>query len=401
MENNILILNIIFAILVAFSAYFSASETAFSSLSIIRLEAKLKSKKNHHAIKLYKKYTETLSVILIANNIVNISAASVSLALFNILDISNKFVWSTIFTTLIILIFGEFLPKVFAKRHPEAFVIKFSLFLFLLEKLVSPFTFIIGKFARNQETKTTEAELMSTVVQVAQQGEIEKSESILINSALKFDDTKVKSIFTKWSNVSYIHNDATVSETLKVAQKSKHTRIPVLKGIYAIGYISVIDLIGSLPNTPITKKIRRINFISQNVHLDDALELIQRRQTHILIVTKNQSSQIPIGIITLEDLIENIVGEIYDETDTAPNIIPVGHSEFIINGSANVADVFKYIKGETPYVKNISFTKWVISNMSQKNIEENKFSRFQYDKFTISWIEKKRNTNFFKVTLDE
>ena len=401
MSSSTITYGLIFGILVICSAYFSASETAFSSLNLIRLEAKLKTNKNHHSIKLYKKYTETLSIILIANNIVNITAASISLLMFGTLNISNYIIWSTIFTTIVILIFGEFLPKVFAKRYPESFALRLSGPLFLIDFLAYPFTYIIGLFAKDKERKTTEKELISIVSKVASQGEIEKQESILIKSALKFDDTRVKSILTKWKNVDYINNNSTIGDAIRIVKNKKHTRLPVVDKKKLIGYVSIVDLVGKTSGSSIKKHIRKINFISQNMHLDDALDLVQRKRTHILAVTKNLSSKTPIGIITLEDLIENIIGEVYDETDKEREVIPVGHDEYFVNGNTNVQKVFNTIKGEVPYVKNISFTKWVITNMSLDNIKKNKITPFKYDKFTISWVERKGKVDFFQVKENE
>ncbi len=405
MSSETIVIIFILISLVVSSAYFSASETAFSSLKIVRLEEMLKNNKKsnkHHSLKLFKQFDETLSVILVANNIVNISAASVSILLFEKLKIKNPILISTIIMTIIILIFGEFIPKILAKRNPEQFALRLSGLLWLMFNLCKPIVKLVGLFPKNKgQITSTEKELIRTVSKIAKEGQIEKSESILINSALKFDDTRVKSVFTKWKDVVYIKEEATVGDLVNAIAYRKHTRIPVVKRNKVIGYVSTADVIGKSKSTPIKKFMREIHSISQNIFLDDALEMIQRKRSHILVVTKNNQKTIPIGIVTLEDLIEEIIGEVYDETDNAPKVIPVGHGEFIVNGDVNVEQVFIAIQGIIPYEKSISFTNWALSMLSEKNSKQKKFTPFKYDKFIIKWIERKGKSDIFQVKENE
>ena len=228
-------------ILVAFSAFFSASETAFSSLNQIRLKSRAEDGDSAAArvLAMSEKYDKLLSTILIGNNIVNIAAASIGTVLFTrLLDPERGATVSTFVLTIVVLIFGEVTPKSLAKEMPETVATAVSPFLNLLMILFTPLTWLftqwkrlLGHFIRSTEEDTiTEGELMTMVSEAENDGELTDRESQLIRSAIEFDDVEVEEILTPRVDVIAVEDDLSLDEVADTFAESGYSRLPVYHG---------------------------------------------------------------------------------------------------------------------------------------------------------------------------
>ena len=313
-------------ILVGFSAFFSASETAFSSLNQIRLKSRAEDGDSSAArvLAMAEQYDKLLSTILIGNNIVNIAAASIGTILFTqMLGAERGATMSTIVLTIIVLIFGEVTPKSLAKEMPEKVATAVSPFLVLLMALMTPLTWLftqwkklLGHFVHSGEADTiTEGELMTMVSEAENDGELTDRESELIRSAIEFDDVEVEEILTPRVDVVAVEDDIPVHEKdFYIARLKKATKIDDL----------VVPTLYTTGSTQISQLLRTL-----------------REQHHHLAVVVDEYGGTE-GIITLEDILEELVGEIWDEHDeVTEDFRKQSDGSWLVSGSASVDDLYE------------------------------------------------------------
>ena len=316
-------------ILVGFSAFFSASETAFSSLNQIRLKSRAEDGDSSAArvLNMAEQYDKLLSTILIGNNIVNIAAASIGTILFTrMLGAERGATVSTIVLTIIVLIFGEVTPKSLAKEMPEKVATAVSPFLVLLMALMTPLTWLftqwkklLGHFVHSGEADTiTEGELMTMVSEAENDGELTDRESELIRSAIEFDDVEVEEILTP--RVPVYHG--TIDNIIGVVHE-KDFYIARLKKATKIDDL-VVPTLYTTGSTQISQLLRTL-----------------REQHHHLAVVVDEYGGTE-GIITLEDILEELVGEIWDEHDeVTEDFRKQSDGSWLVSGSASVDDLYE------------------------------------------------------------
>ena len=346
----------IIVVCVLFSAYFSATETAFSTFNRIRVKnlAEKGNKKASLAIKLSDNYDTLITTVLIGNNIVNtLSAALGTLVFVDILKGDQELgtTVSTVVLTLVVLIFGEISPKTIAKRRPEAFVLFSAPIINFLRIIFSPLTFVFKKwqdllakaFKQDDDAGMTEEELVSIIEEAEESGDIDESESELIKSAIEFNDLEVGDIFTPRIDIIALPADADRESVEKQFTESGYSRIPVYEGdldnIIGILYHKDYYMTDFDKTHPITEILKPVIFVTKTQKINDVLKDLQEKQLHLAIVTDEYGSTA--GIVTLEDIIEEIVGEIWDEHDERiEEIKEIGEKEYIISGKANLEKVF-------------------------------------------------------------
>ncbi len=347
---------IIIVVCVIFSAYFSATETAFLTFNRIRLK-NLAEKGNKRAglvLKLSDNYDTLLTTILIGNNIVNtLSAALCTLVFVDLLkgnqDLATTV--STIVITLAVLIFGEISPKSMAKRSPESFVMFSAPIINILLVIFYPLSFLfkhwqnlLAKLFKSDDDKgMTEEELVSIIEEAEESGDIDESESTLIKSAIEFNDLEVGDIFTPRIDITALPIDADREAVEKQFSESGYSRIPVYDGdldnIVGILYHKDYYMTDFDKSKSISEILKPVIFVTNTQKINDVLKDLQEKQLHLAIVTDEYGSTA--GIVTLEDIIEEIVGEIWDEHDERiDEIKEIGEKEYIISGKANLEKVF-------------------------------------------------------------
>lgn len=342
---------IIIIALLAMSAIFSGSEMAFSSVNKIRLKnyAAQGNKRAEKALKIANTFDDALTTILIGNNIVNILSTSISTVLFTELLGSGGVGVATAVMTVLVLIFGEITPKTYAKNHAESVALIMAEPLWLLIKLMTPVVFLfkilqnVMKSKENQPT-VTEDELKYMIEEIEEQGVLEEQESDLVRSALEFDEITVDEILIPRVNVVAVERNEDFNRIKDIFLTEMYSRLPVYEK-------NVDNIIGVITNKSFFRLVNEgkenISEIIQDViHLSDlkliseALKEMQKNKMHMAVVLDQYGGTK--GIITMEDIIEELVGEIYDENDEViDTFVKTGENEYEVSGELSVGDLLE------------------------------------------------------------
>ncbi len=327
---------IIILFMIVFSAFFSASETAYTSANKIRLRSKAENGKKsaERALKIIEKYDKTLTTILIGNNIVNILTSSLATVLFIDLlgDADKGSIASTVAVTVVVLIFGEILPKTLAKSHAESFACAISGIMSFLMTVFTPLSavfILLQKGAnklfssKNKEVSMTEQELLSIIDEIEDEGVLEEQEGSLVKSALVFDETIVSEVITPRVNVVAIEINAGEEKVKELFLKEQYSRLPVYEKTvdHIVGVITQHDFFEKIvrgESFTIREIMQDTLHIPNLMKISDVLKQMQKNKLHLAVVVDQYGGTE--GIVTLEDIIEELVGEIWDESDeiTAP-----------------------------------------------------------------------------------
>ena len=332
---------LILVLLITMSAYFSATETAYSSLNKIKLKsiANKGNKKAKLALELSEKYDSVISTILIGNNIVNIATASLATVLFTKLLGSSGVTVSTIVMTILILIFGEISPKSIAKDIPESFAIfsapLLNVFCIILKPVNHIFCLwkkLISKVLKIQKhSGITEDEILTIAEEAENEGGINPQQLEIIKSAIELNEQEVIEAFTPRVDMIAVKDSCSKEELLNLFIESGFSRIPVYHDNIdnVIGIINEKDLINIVVNNnneEISSIIKPLNVIQPHMKLSHLLKVLQNNKSHMALIADEYGGTM--GIITLEDILEELVGEIWDEHDKVVNDIEkIGEDE--------------------------------------------------------------------------
>lgn len=340
-------------IMMIFSALFSGTETAYSSVNKIRLknyEAQ-GNKKASKALKLANRFDEVLTAVLIGNNIVNIAASSIGTIVF--IDLIGKKgpAVSTVVITVLILVFCEVLPKSYAKRNAEKLALFFAEPLTALVTLFKPAVWLLNKLSSlmskgKEAPSVTEDELKYMIDEIEEQGVIEEQESELVKSALEFDEISVSEILIPRVKVVGVEVNSTIDEIKDTFSSEMYSRLPVYEK-------SLDEIVGIITNKAFFKMlveggsdisgiIQEVPHIADTKHISEALRDMQRSKVHLAVVTDQYGGTK--GIITLEDIIEELVGEIYDEDDEiVNNLLMIAPDKYEVAGDMSVSDMLEML----------------------------------------------------------
>ena len=362
-----LLLAIVF--LIVFSGFFSASEMAYTSVNKIRL-LNMEQNGNKRAGKVLREtenFDKILSTILVGNNIVNITASSLATLLFTslILNASLAATVSTIVLTVVVLIFSEITPKLFAKEKPEACAMAFYPLLKFFMYALLPINFIFSgwkwllrkMFKFEKTSSVTEDELLTIVETAESEGEIAEHESQLIRSAIEFEDLDVKDVMIPRVNVIAVEENAEMESIYKSFTENGFSRMPVYSETIdaVVGVIHEKDFYALLHDGGKSVKsiIQPSVCVSSSMKISTVLRMLQKAKIHMAIVVDEFGGTE--GIVTLEDILEELVGEIYDEHDEIEILFrPIDDKNFIVSGDENVEEMFE--KLEVNFPEDISAT---------------------------------------------
>ena len=358
MDDGSMTLWVVLVVLVAFSAFFSASETAFSSLNQIRLKSRADDGDRTAArvLAMAEKYDKLLSTILVGNNIVNIAAASIGTIIFTqMLGAERGATVSTIVLTIVVLIFGEVSPKSLAKEMPETVATAVAPVLSLLMVVFTPLTWLFSQwkrllnhFVHSSESDTiTEGELMTMVSEAENDGELTDRESELIRSAIEFDDVEVEEILTPRVDVVAVADDIPLEELAQTFAESGYSRLPVYHGTIdnIIGVVHEKDFyIARLKKeTKIDDLVAPTLYTTGSTQISQLLRTLREQHHHMAVVVDEYGGTE--GIITLEDILEELVGEIWDEHDEeTEDFRKQSDGSWLVAGSASVDDLFETLE---------------------------------------------------------
>lgn len=319
---------VVLVLLIIISGFFSGAETAFTSVNETRLRSLAKTKRRaKYMLNLHKKYDQVLSTLLIGNNLVNIAASTISAILFGILVGENNGPWvSTLVLTVAILIFGEISPKLISKERPDKFLMIFAypiLFVYYLFWLISKIFdgwkwLLIKIFKLNKKEPTyTEEEFQMVVSDIKQEGVINQNEHDLIKKSLKFDDSLVKDVMQDVSTMVYLTDAMTQDEMKSVFLENNYSRVPYISATtgHVLGIILQRDFYEMIieKNATLEEIINPCMFVKGNSRVSILFNRMKKLKQMMAVVLDDDRHLI--GLITMEDCLEELVGEIDDEQD--------------------------------------------------------------------------------------
>lgn len=385
MDSGSISLIISLCALILMSAYFSATETAFSSLNRIRLKNLVDNgnKKAALTLKLYEDYDTLLSTILIGNNIVNILSASLATVLFVKHYGDFGVTLSTIVMTILVLIFGEITPKSLAKEYPERFAMISSPVIRIIMKILIPINFFFKQwkkvmlkiFKHNEDTGITEGEFLTIVDEATQDGGIDEQESQLIRSVIDFNDLEASDILTPRVDVVAVDVNDSKRAINKEFVASEYSRLPVYRDSIdnIIGFIHHKDFINLVMrgDKTIEDILNPCVCVMPSMKIYYLLKMLQKEQSHIAVVTDEFGGTV--GIVTMEDILEELVGEIWDEHDEViKEFDKIDEDKYKIVCSTNLEDMFDFfnITGESD---STTVSGWVIEQLDKIPSEGDSF----------------------------
>jgi putative hemolysin len=396
------ILFLIFIVLLLLSSFFSASETAF--LSIDRLRIKLLEKRGDKKAKKLNKILNSpesfLSTVLVGNNLVNIALASVSVLIFTSFRLKNEeaVLYSTIFTTIIVLIFGEIFPKTFAAYHPDRVArinfLPFRFFMFVLYPISRFLSYLSKIFLKAFAIKKSstlqkidgEEELEFLLKENPWKEMIPKERKEMLERVFDIKHILVKEVMIPRVKVVGIRMDAPIQEVIDLIKENEFSRYPVYEDSLdnIKGIVHSKDILNYLndPSFSIKKIIREAYFVPDSAFAEEVLKGMRRRKTHMAIVTDEWGGMV--GIVTLEDILEELVGEIQDEYDEEEEgIKKISDREYLVLGSVSVKSVRKRLGIDIPEKSSYVTLAGFIMSMMERIPSKSDVLKFGNVKFII------------------
>lgn len=379
--------------LLMMSAYFSATETAYSSLRKVRLKnlAADGNRRAELALQIASDFDRLLSTILIGNNIVNITAASLSTVLFVKYFGNAGVTISTVVMTLLVLIFGEISPKSLAKETPEKFAMLVAPITRFFMVILAPFNLIFANwkillakiFKVDGDRGITEEELLTIVDEAQQDGGINEQEGELIRSVIEFDDLEAIDIFTPRVDVVAVEENTPQEEIAEIFRETNFSRLPVYQNSIdnVIGVIHQKDFYNHViyAGEPLESIIKPAVFITKSMKISRALELLQQSKSHIAIITDEYGGTA--GIVTMEDILEELVGDIWDEHDEViEEFEQLSDGEYKVKTSASLQELFDILEIDED-VGMLKVGSWVIEQLGKI---PNEGESFIYKNLTVT-----------------
>ena len=349
---------IVFVVLVVLHAYFSAAESAYVTCNKIRLRSYADDgdKRAARAIYIIDNFDRALTTLLIGNNLVNIGTAVLATVVATELWGEGAVVWATLVTTLLIFLASEMIPKYYAKAHGDKLALAFSSSLFLLMKVLYPVAFLFmgvtklinRVFKVKNEPTMSEEELSDLIDTVEDEGVIDDDSGELLQSALEFSDTETRHVMVAVEDIVSIDVRTPPDKTLQFLKNEKHSRIPVWEG-------NPSNVIGVLPARAFLRayvsgkrpSVRRLMlpalFSDEHEPVDELFARMTRRKVQMAFIRDDGGKLV--GLVTVEDIVEELVGEIWDEQDVVSDeFMKLGGNCFSVSGSLLVTDAFARMK---------------------------------------------------------
>ncbi|SDO23073.1 hemolysin family protein [Alkalicoccus daliensis] len=397
MEDVPIPLIVLFFSLLFLSAFFSSSETALSSANKIRLQSMVDngSKGADKALKIINSFDEALSTILIGNNLVNIAAATISAQVSTMLFGPNLGVFiSTFVVTLLVLIFGEIMPKSLAKEYAETFSAKIAPIILFLMILAAPFNKLllllkqfVYKLIGSQRTdpSVTEEELKMMVNISEEEGVIDHTERELVHRSFDFNEITISEVFRPRTDMITIDINENAEEIKNIFIEQRFSRIPVyeesIDNIVGILYEREFFTAFIEGSVDIRSLIKPPILVVESMKIHKLLPKLQREKSHIAIVIDEYGGTA--GLITLEDILEELVGEIYDEHDAAePLVVKTGINSYSVHGDYPLDETMDLLNSEVPDSSYHSLGGW-ISEQYERIPETEETLYYQDTKFKI------------------
>ncbi len=374
------------AVLVIFSAYFSATETAFSSMNRTRVKtmADKGSRGAALVLKLSDRYDRLISTILIGNNIVNIAAASIATMLFVSIYGDIGATISTVVVTIVVLIFGEITPKSIAKDCPERFAMFSAPFMQLLMWVFLPLTVLFSGWKKlvskilklEPNEKMSQEELLTLVDEVQQSGSIDQEEGELLHNAIEFSECAAADILTHRVDLEAVSLEDSKESIARSFTQSRYSRLLVFNGTID-NIVGVIHQKDFYTGTGITQRevkeiVSPVMFVNEQAKISDILPQMQKEKVHIAVVLDEYGGTY--GIITMEDILEELVGEIWDEHDEVTEVFQkLAPNHFRVDAAVDLDEFFEFFQLQVE-TEATSLGSWVVEQINRVPREGDTFT---------------------------
>ncbi len=395
--NTVMIIISIFCLI--FSAYFSGTETAYLSFNRVRMKLLAEdNKKARLVLKLAEESDKVISTLLVGNNIVNILLSSLATVMFLELDRVNGATIATVVVTIVVLIFGEISPKTAAKQTADRFILFSAPILNVLVILLTPITVIfrgfqivLTKLFQTGEEAISEDELITLVDEAEEDGGITKQEGDLIRSAIEFNGRDVQDILTPRVSISAVEENDPRSEIAQVFAETGFSRLPVYSDTIdnILGIIHEKDFFNNAER-PLAEIITPALCVPPHMKIPDLLRKLQQVKTHIAVVVDEFGGTE--GIVTLEDVLEELVGEIWDEHDTVVEFFrQISDNSYLISCDADLQDLFEKFSIDEDEYDAVTVGGWVIQEIGRLPVPGDTF-RYRHLSVTVTAVEERRVT---------
>jgi len=372
------------------STFFSSCEMAFSTLNRIKLKnLAAKSKRARLVLKMLEMYDKLLSTVLIGNNVVNIAASALAAALFIDLFGQKGVSIATLIMTILVLVIGDISPKALAKETPELTAIRNAPLLRFFMFVLTPINILISGWKKllmiifpvKESRSTTEGELLTYVEEVRQEGAINIQEEKMIRQVIEFDDLRVSGVFTPRVDVAAVSLSSSLEEIDRKFIETGFSRLPVFKGNIdnIAGIIHLKDFYYKVMKgiKTISEIVKPVVFITKTIKIGKLLITLQEKKAQLAVVVDEHGGTL--GIVTIEDIVEELVGEIWDEHDKIVEPVKKNHDgSFTVFGNVNFKDMLKEIEyGQTNCDENIpkedpqeeapdtTIANWIMENLGR------------------------------------
>lgn len=399
---------VILFILLSISAFFSAAETALTSISKVRVRhLKEEGVKGASVLeKLISEPKKLLSTVLVVNNIVNIAATSISTSVMVGLFGSQGVAWATAIMTVLILVFGEVTPKTLASNNKEgvslavAKILNLSIVIFApLVFLINLMTTLIFKILRIEDddpkSLVTEEELKAMVNFSHEEGVLEQEEKAIIDNVFEFGDMKAENAMIQRIDMVTVSADANYDELLNLFKEEKMSRFPVYRGNIdnIVGILNIKDIIFLTDEEEETFKVedymRDVFFTYEFKKISQLLEEMKLAKTQIAIVLDEYGGTS--GLLTIEDLVEVLVGDIEDEYDEHEDeIVKISNNEYIVDGSTKISDVNEYLHKDIESGEFDSIGGYIIGYLNRLPIEGEEIELNNFIRVKVLSLDKNR-----------
>lgn len=372
---------VLMLICIFLSAFFSMSETAFSSANVVKLKSLVEDRKRgaKKALQMAESFDKTVTTLLIGNNIVNTALSTIAVLFFMQLGVAEDWVSliSTLVITVTLLIFGEILPKTIAKNSPETVVVKVAYIVYVLQLIFYPLVlffkglqWLVSKKGAEDDKKTFDEEEFNILIdEMEESGTIEDDEASIIKNVLDLKERSVADIMVPRIDMVAINYNATLDDVKQFLMEVNYSRIPVYKSDkdHIVGILYVRDFFPALVKNPRLswkKLIRPVKFVSSQMKADDLIVELQKIKTMIAIVSGEYGDVL--GLVTMEDALEELVGEIYDEHDIAGEddllFTELKSNTYLVDADMYVDDLFERLHiGDVPEDVPSKLSGWLFA----------------------------------------
>jgi len=381
---------IVFILFVLCGSYFSGTESAFTALNKIKIKSKMEEgdRRAKHTMHIVNNFEHALSTILIGNNVARTAAASVAtvIAAREFSDVPNSAVWTTVITTLIFFFFAEMIPKAFANDRSDTTALFFAASMRFLMKVLGPvarfFTWISGWFSRifagQDDPSITEDELIDIIDTAEEEGVVDADTGDMLRSAIDFASTTVADVMTMREDICAVDIRMAPADVLEYIREHRRSRLPVYEESLdrVIGVLQVRKFLKAYyhdRNTDIRTLLSEPYFLSPESLIDDQLDSMSRSR-HYLGIVRDEDGK-TVGLVTVEDFLEEIVGEIWDEEDVVnEHFFKLGGNRFSVSGDCSYNEMLTEI-GMTDYLKDTDRTvgAWALGRFGRLPEEEESF----------------------------